>query len=157
LQLSGNLHEIEPGVYRSAQPGAAEIDALGRNLHLKTILNLRGAHPGTGWYDAEAKAAADAGARLISIGLSANREPDVATLAVLIETLRSAEKPLLIHCYSGSDRSGLASALYELTVAHRSPTVAGRQLSFRFGHFPWLTSRSGAMDRTFDSVTATLP
>lgn len=157
LHVSGNLHMVEPGVYRSAQPDAADIAARGRDLHLKTILNLRGAHPGTGWYDAESKAAAGVGARLINIALSANREPDAAALAVLIETLRTAEKPLLIHCYSGSDRAGLASALYELIVAHRTPSVSDRQLSFWFGHFPWLSSRSGAMDRTFDRVSTSLP
>jgi protein tyrosine/serine phosphatase len=81
--------------------------------------------------------------------MSASREPDPALLAHLLTALATAPTPLLIHCKDGADRTGLASALYELTVVHKSPAIADTQLSFRYGHFPWLTSHTGAMDRTF--------
>lgn len=154
LRESGNVHEVEPDVYRSAQPAAAQILTFVRDRHVKTVLNLRGEHPGLDWYDAEASALKQAGARLISIRLSADSEPDDATLAAVVATLRTADRPILIHCNGGADRAGLASALYELTVAHRPAALAARQLSFRYGHFPWLTSRTGAMDRAFWRVAA---
>lgn len=157
LRLAGNIHEVEAGVYRSAQPSPALILAFVRDHQVRTVLNLRGGHPGEDWFDAEAGAVQQAGARLISIRLSATREPDDGTLTTLLETLRTAERPLLIHCYSGADRAGLASALYALTVAHRPAALAAEQLSFRYGHFPWLTSRTGAMDRAFWRVAGAAP
>jgi protein tyrosine/serine phosphatase len=86
--------------------------------------------------------------------MSANREPNEALLTRLIETLRTVEMPVVIHCEGGADRTGLAAALYELLVMGRSAEVASAQLSFRYGHFPWLTSRTGAMDATFWRVAA---
>ena len=154
LRLTGNIHEIEPGVFRSAQLGADKLSALIDEHHIKTVLNLRGNDPGKGWYDAEAKAVHDAGARYVSIRLSDSHEPDPATLAALVDALKTAPKPLLLHCAAGADRAGLASAIYELLVVHRPPAVADEQLSFRYGHFPWLISRTGAMDRTFARVVS---
>lgn len=154
LRLSGNIHEIEPGVYRSAQLGPEQLAAFVREHHVMTVLNLRGENPGSRWYDAETEAVHRTGAHYVTVRMSANHEPDPATLATLIDTLRTAPTPLLFHCNGGSDRSGLAAALYELTAAHRPAAVAEAQLSFRYGHFPWLTSHTGAMDRTFARVAA---
>ena len=153
LQLNGNIHTVEPGVlYRSAQLDGPALEALIRRDRIATVLNLRGAAPGSLWYEREVAATAAAGAGHLDLGLSANRQPDGNTLAQLIEILRTAPKPLLIHCNSGADRSGLAAALFELLDAHKSPREAAEQLSFRYGHFPWLTSRTGAMDATYWTV-----
>jgi hypothetical protein len=68
---------------------------------------------------------------------------------------------VLIHCEAGADRSGLAAALYKLIVAkspHKlivaksPPEEASAQLSFRYGHFPWLRNSTAAMARTFERV-----
>ncbi|WP_418900320.1 tyrosine-protein phosphatase [Terripilifer ovatus] len=116
---------------------------------IKTVLNLRGPAPGKEWFDRELDVVRTAGAEHISIRMSANREPDERTISNLVSTLTNVKTPLLIHCEGGADRSGLAAALYERAVKHRSTTDATAQLSFRYGHFPWLTSRTGAMDRAF--------
>jgi protein tyrosine/serine phosphatase len=84
--------------------------------------------------------------------MSASKEPDTATIDHLETSIRTAAKPILVHCEAGADRSGLAAAIYELIVARRSPAISARQLSFYYGHFPWLWSRTGAMDRTFDRL-----
>lgn len=157
LRVSGNVHEVDAGVYRSAQLAPMQLLTFVRDRHIKTVLNLRGEHAGESWYEAEAGAVRQGGARLVSIRLSADHEPDRDTLATLVETLRTADRPMLIHCNGGADRAGLASALYELTVAHRPAALAVRQLSFRYGHFPWLTSRTDAMDRAFQQVAGPEP
>ena len=155
LRVTGNVHEIEPGVYRSGQLGADRLSAFVAGHGIKTVINLRGAHPGRPWYDAEAEAVRRAGADLVSLPLSASHEPDPATLAALVRDLEGARKPLLIHCEAGADRSGLAAALYERLVLGRPVDVAAGQLSFRYGHFPWLLSRTGAMDRAFARAVGT--
>ncbi|WP_195180298.1 tyrosine-protein phosphatase [Mesorhizobium sp. INR15] len=153
VQLTHNVHVVEPGaLYRSAQLSPTMLDEMIQAHHIRTVINLRGAAPGEAWYDQEAAAVHDAGVTLVSLPMSANREPDGALLADLIQTLRTAPRPILVHCKSGSDRTGLAAALFELLNEGKTAAEADNQLSFRYGHFPWLTSRTGAMDRTFQRV-----
>lgn len=154
--LTGNIHEVEPGVlYRSAQLAPERLDLLIQAHHIRTVLNLRGTFPGTPWYETEVATVRDAGAEIISLPMSANSQPDAALLASLLYALRTAPRPILVHCNAGADRTGLAVALFELLEEGKPPREADDQLSFRYGHFPWLTSRTGAMDRTFWQVAGT--
>ena len=154
LHLTGNIHEVEPGVYRSAQMSAPVLAAFIKEHHIRTVLNLRGTNTGSDWYDAEFDTVRKNGADLIDVKMSASRIPESDVMTALLRALSTAPTPLLIHCKDGADRSGLASALYELRVMHRAPGEADAQLSFRYGHFPWLTSRSGAMDQAFWRIAA---
>lgn len=155
LRLTGNVHEIEAGrAYRSGQLSPSQLEALLHDKQIRTVINLRGENAGRPWYDGEVAVTRAAGARHVSLPMSANVEPNETLLAALIEVLGSAERPLLIHCEAGADRSGLASALYSLLNMRRPAAEADGQLSFRYGHFPWLTSRTGAMDRTFWRVAS---
>lgn len=155
IQLFGNVHvEFGGDVVRTAQIDRASMARLLKEHEIKTVINLRGSNPGDDWFDGEVEAAEQVGALHVSYGLSANKEPNDVLLASLIETLKTAPKPLLIHCNWGSDRTGLASALYGLVVKRLPADEAARQLSVRYGHFPWLTSETGAMDRTFWRVAS---
>jgi protein tyrosine/serine phosphatase len=66
--------------------------------------------------------------------------------------MERAEKPILIHCKAGSDRTGLAAALYLLTVNKPDEAAAEGQLSIRFGHFSLPFLPEYAMDRTFEAL-----
>jgi protein tyrosine/serine phosphatase len=150
LNLTGNIHEIAPGgVYRSAQLSSGQLRDILREKGIHTVINLRGSDPGDAWYDDEVAVTQQAGAQHISLRMSAIRDPDDALVGALVNILRAAPKPLIIHCNAGADRTGLASALYQLEVTHLPAAEADKQLSFRYGHFPWLTSRTGAMDRAY--------
>jgi protein tyrosine phosphatase (PTP) superfamily phosphohydrolase (DUF442 family) len=151
----GNLHAVEDGVlYRSAQLDREGFAAVARRYGIKSVLNLRGAHAGEPWYDGELMAARDAGLAHYDYPLSAKRLVTPAQIAQLLDIVRAAPKPLLIHCKSGSDRSGLVAALYRFAIAGASAAEADRQLSLVYGHFPYLTSRSGAMDDSFWTYVA---
>lgn len=157
LRLSGNFHPIEEGViYRSAQLSGRQFVERIRENGIKTIINLRGNNTGRSWYDDEIRASVTAGIQHIDYPISSGRELTDDQVMELTGLLRTAARPLLIHCEAGSDRTGLTSALYELLVARRSVAEASSQLSFRFGHFPWLGSRTIAMDRTFARVVSRL-
>ena len=150
LRISGNVHEVVAGqVFRAAQPSPEGLKSLIREHGLKTVINLRGEHPDESWYRAELTAAAASGVKYVSLPLSATEEPDDAKLKSLINLLKTTETPFLLHCEAGADRSGLAAALYRLLMIGDAADHAAQQLSFRYGHFPWLISRTGAMDRAF--------
>lgn len=151
----GNFRAVEEHVlYRSAQPGRGELEAFARQYGLKSVLNLRGAHPGTYWYDQEMAAAHDLGLSHYDYPLSAKRFVTGRQIADILAIIRHAPKPLLIHCQSGADRAGLVAALFRYAVAGDSAAEADRQLSLAYGHFPYLTSRSGAMDDSFWAYVA---
>lgn len=150
LIAEGNVHTVQNGVlYRSAQLGPATLAIVVRQYGIKSVLNLRGAHAGKPWYDGEVAAAREIGVAHYDYPLSAKRLVNAGQIADLMALVRRAPKPLLIHCQSGADRTGLVAALYEYAVAGESPDEADRQLSLAYGHFPYLISRSGAMDDSF--------
>ncbi len=115
--LPFNFHVLESGkAYRSAQPTYEQLAAVIQTLGVKTVLNLRGSHPGTGWYDEEAAACNDHGATLVSVALSAQSMPPPELLQQVVEILQTAEYPILIHCKSGADRTGGVSAMYRMLI-----------------------------------------
>jgi hypothetical protein len=152
----GNFHEVEKGVvYRSSWLGAEGLEKAIARHGVKSVLNLCGEQPGKAWYDGEVTVSRRFGVRLISLAFSANTPLDSNQVAQLADALRDSPKPLLIHCRAGSDRTGLACALY--VASHGgSYRDAQDQLSLFYGHFPYLGSKSVAMDvtleRFFESV-----
>ena len=150
LRLSGNIHQVgTSNVYRSAQLSISTLESVIKEYGIKSIINLRGSQQNSAWYDAERETSARLEVTYIDLPLSANEEPDEAILDHLIATMRDTPKPLLIHCEGGADRSGLAAALYQHVIVGESYEKAAAELSFRYGHFPWLTSHTGAMDHAF--------
>jgi protein tyrosine/serine phosphatase len=153
LRASGNVHTVIPGqLYRSAELSKVGFQDAIEEFDIETVINLRGANPGKPWYEDELAASATMKARHIDLRMSATHVPDAATLQAIRAVLSDAATPILIHCHGGADRSGLVAALYELWIAHRLPAVAGEQLSIAYGHFPWLGSRTAAMDDAWRRV-----
>jgi len=151
--LNNNFHAIVEGVaYRSAQPTPDEIRAYRDKYHIATIVNLRGAGPGEAWYDEEVKAANDLGIRHIDFPMNARTELTQQQSLALIALLRSAPKPVLIHCKQGSDRTGLASALYLAALAKAGEPVSEEQLSVRYGHIAIPLVGTYEMDRSFEAM-----
>lgn len=136
--FQGNLGVVDAGrVFRSAQP-TTQLSAWIRDYHLRSILNLRGGRFADWWYDAEVRAARDQGVSFYDLLLSATRRPTRHELLRLIDVLKSCSYPLLIHCKSGADRTGLASAVYLLVNRGESPERALAAFSLEFGHIPLL-------------------
>jgi uncharacterized protein (TIGR01244 family) len=153
LQVTGNFHAVVAGaLYRSAQPTAADIASYQQTYGIKTIVNLRGENVGSPWYDAEVAKARQLGIAHVNFRMSARRELTQAEAAELVALLEHAEKPVLVHCQAGADRSGLASALYMAAVAKLGEKAAEQQISIRYGHISLPISATYAMDRTFEAL-----
>jgi protein tyrosine/serine phosphatase len=155
LQIVGNIHAVTPGVvYRSAQLNGERLADTLKQYQIKSVINLRGDNVDENWYTDELKVTAMQGAQHYDLGMYAKEQPDAKTIKRMFEILRTAPRPLLIHCNSGSDRTGLVAAVYKHFIEGRSAEEAAGQLSFRFGHFPWLGSGTKAMDETFERLTS---
>jgi protein tyrosine/serine phosphatase len=153
VQHDGNFHPVDEGVlYRSAQLDEAELARVIGEYGIKTILNLRGADPGAEWYNAEIALSQRRGVAHFDVPLSARRRVGRAEIERILAIIRAAPKPVLIHCKAGADRSGLIAAAYLLLVDRDDPRLAARQLSLRYGHFPYFGNRTRAMDDSFGAL-----
>ncbi|MEK1895839.1 MAG: dual specificity protein phosphatase family protein [Rhizobium sp.] len=152
LKATNNFHTVVAGeVYRSSQPSPQAIADLAQRYGIKTIINLRGPSNSPVWH-AEVEQAKTLGIEHIDFPMSAYKELSPARAEELIQVMKDAPKPLLIHCLSGSDRTGLASALYLAAVSKTNENVAEGQMSIIYGHIALPISRAFAMDRTFEKL-----
>ncbi|WP_417255003.1 tyrosine-protein phosphatase [Celeribacter sp.] len=138
-----NLYEIAPGVWRSNQPSPKRIERYA-NMGIKTILSLRG-DKDVSFTLLERQACEAHGIKLVTTKKAAARGAlSGADYVALIDILASLEKPFLIHCKSGADRAGLASALYLLHCEGASVKEAKKMLSWRFMHLK--STKTGILD-----------
>lgn len=154
LQLVGNFHTVIPGeLYRSGQLSGEGFTAHIKRYGIRTIVNLRGANPGSPWYDHEVAAARKAGIEHVDFGMSAGEILTKARADQLVALLRKVPKPVLIHCQGGADRTGLAVALYLAEIKHASEARSEGAISLLYGHIgiPWL-SASYPMDESWDRL-----
>ncbi|PZO67402.1 MAG: protein tyrosine phosphatase [Paracoccus denitrificans] len=152
LQASGNFHPIVPGeAFRSAQPSEADLALWAKDHGIRSVINLRGPQSGTPWYDAEIAASDALGLAHYDFGMSAGRQLSRSEATRLIALLRDAPKPVLIHCKSGSDRTGLAAALY-LAQRGSGERLAEAQISIRYGHFSVPYTAAWPMDQSWEML-----
>ena len=145
-----NFHVvIDERVYRSGQMDAETLTRVIEERGIRSIVNLRGANPKHDWYRTETNAAGLLRIEHFDFALSARREVQDDELDKILETIRNAPKPVLIHCDGGADRSALVAALYLVELEGRRPDVAHRQLSVRYGHVPLVRPKVSAMDNSF--------
>jgi hypothetical protein len=134
----GNFGVVEPErVYRSAQPDA-ELRRLIADYRLASVLNLRGGSPEDRWYNDEVRATRDWGIDFYDLPISATRRPSRRELLILLGLFDHCRYPLLIHCKSGSDRTGLATAIYLMSKKGEPPEQALGAFSLQYGHVPLL-------------------
>lgn len=135
LQVSGNFHAVVAGeVYRAAQMDGQRLVRWKRDYDIASVLNLRGENTGSDWYETERAVADRLGIQHLDFRMSAAHALKQDEVQALLQIMRDAPKPLLIHCAGGADRTGLASALYLAGVAGGTEDAAEWQLSPLFGH-----------------------
>jgi protein tyrosine/serine phosphatase len=141
-----NQHRLGDNAWRSAQPAPHQIRAMARR-GIRTIVNLRGERL-SGSYRLERAACERHGIALVNFHIRARRPPSRDELKATVELFERIEYPILIHCKSGADRTGLMSALYNFLKEGVPLAEAKRQLALRYGYFRH--TNSGILDLFFE-------
>lgn len=147
-----NWGVVEPGrLYRSNHPLPWQLDAAKRRLGLRSVLNLRGHRQACG-SDALGRArAAELGIIHADAPFESRGAPHRDRILRLAELLPTLPEPLLIHCKSGADRTGLVAGIW-LLLQGRPVEAATDQLHWRFGHVA--ASKTGILDAFFARYAA---
>ncbi|MGG5811796.1 tyrosine-protein phosphatase [Falsiroseomonas sp. CW058] len=150
-----NWGVVEPGrLYRSNHPLPWQLAAAQRRFGLRSVINLRGhrRHCGS---DALGRARAGAlGLVHVDAPFESRGAPHKDRILRLVEILKDLPEPILIHCKSGADRTGLIAGVW-LLLQGRPVAEALDQLHWRFGHVS--ASRTGILDAFFRAHAAAGP
>ncbi len=141
-----NRARVAPLLWRSAQPLPGDMKRFAA-LGVRTVFNLRGLRDNGSW-QLEKDACDRIGMDLREFALHSRGAPDRETVSALCDAFLALQAPALIHCKSGADRAGFASALYLIVCEGRSVAEAKRQLALRYGHLKF--SKTGILDAFFD-------
>lgn len=97
-----NFHKVNDEMYRSGQPSAAEMATLYAVEGIRSVLNLRKHH-------SDKDEIGELEITLYELPLAAGSITE-ADLVKILQIVKTAPKPILIHCWHGSDRTGTAIA-----------------------------------------------
>lgn len=100
-----NLHRVDQKVWRSGQPARCDFRTLEKE-GIGVVLCLRR------WHSDKDEAR---GLKLHHIRMNAGDIRDADIVAAL-KVMVAAEKPLLVHCFHGADRTGVVVAMYRMVV-----------------------------------------
>jgi len=142
-----NFHPVAEGVYRANQPSPERLAAF-RDMGIKTVLNLRGTATHS-HYLFEYEACASLGLTLIDRRLYAAALPEREELLDLLDIFKRMERPVVMHCKSGSDRTGFAAVIYLNVCCDVPVKQAMRHLNWRYLHVR--RSKNGILDLFFET------
>lgn len=133
-----NGFRVSPDLFRCEQPGSGDVADL-RTLGIRSFLNLR-------HYHVDSADFAKAGFTLLAEPMSADKVT-VDQLVAALRKFRDAPKPVVVHCWHGSDRTGIFVATYRM-VFQDWPRAAAID-EFRYGGF-------GFHEKTFPNLLTLL-
>lgn len=143
---------VSPDVYRSAHPMPYQL-ALAKRAGIKSVINLRGLEPQIGANPLEWEACKKLGLEFWHFPMRSRDPPTREEVLGFDALIANIAKPVLLHCKSGADRAGLASALYLLMQENAPLDVALKQMEFwRHGHIR--QAKTGVLDHFFETYRA---
>lgn len=147
-----NWGVVEAGrLYRSNHPLPWQLDAAKRRFGLRSVINLRGHRQDCGSDVLGRARAGQLGLVHADAPFESRGAPHKDRILRLVDLLAEVPEPLLIHCKSGADRTGLIAGVW-LLLQGRGVEAALDQLHWRFGHVS--ASRTGILDAFFKSYAA---
>lgn len=140
-----NMDAVADKVLRGPQPNPVQIGYLARAFGIRTIINLRGATE-FGSYALEREMCEKLGISLENCVLWSRDPPTREQIHLFKALIERVDYPVLLHCKSGADRAGLASALYLILREGLAVEEAARQLDGN-GHLK--AGPTGVLDAFF--------
>ncbi len=137
----GNFCQVSPDLYRSEQPGSSAIPDL-KTIGVRTLLNLR-------HYHNDSERFAQYGLVMLHYPMDAG-SASIPDLIKVLRAFRTAQKPVLIHCWHGSDRTGFIVAGYRIVFMNWTPGQAVEEL--RLGGFGYHQTTFPDIARTLESM-----
>ncbi len=138
LLFNNNLAPVVEGViYRSAQMDREQLVQTLNEKKIRTVIDLRAGKddPDSEGFTEETSTA-QAGVKYLHLPMFASRVPSQEKMLKLLDAMKEAERPILVHCSSGTHRSGVAAAAWLMEQEGRTPEEAKAQLSSAFGYYP---------------------
>ena len=126
-----NFHKLDDQVWRHNQPSPGRIAQLA-DMGAKSFLSLRG--PDAPVVQIEEATCNALNLAFRGLPLRALALPEREVLQDLLKAMREMPKPMVIHCKSGSDRTGLASVLYRHVILGQPLDEAREELALRYIH-----------------------
>ena len=112
-----NFHQVDPNIYRGAQPTAEGLKSLA-DMGVKTIIDLR---HGVDHADSEQQAAERLGLQYINVPMEGLTAPTDEQISRLLAVLGAADRGgVFVHCREGKDRTGAVVACYRIAHDHWS-------------------------------------
>lgn len=145
--LVSNFYKVDADLYRANHPGYRRL-ARAKALGIRSVLSLRGDAYNTPNI-LERDSCARLGLDLRFLRLRTSELPSTDTLLELVRLLRDMPKPMLVHCKSGADRTGLAVTIYLHVIKGLPLSEARKALNWRYAHFPW--GKAGIAGRMLDA------
>lgn len=137
-----NCYRISPDLYRSGQPDEAGFTRLAA-MGVRSVLNLRE-------YHSDVSKAAHTRLIVCEYPLAAGSITE-AQLEHTLRIIRGVPKPVLVHCWHGSDRTGATVAAYR--IVEQGWAVERAIAEFRedrFGHHEWWYGNLTTLLRSID-------
>ena len=135
-----DLHRVSDDLYRSGFPregGLVELESLG----VKSILELSYFDIDSNLPDAKTTSLHIVHYPLLPLGI------EQSMIFEMFDIYRDLEKPVLVHCYHGSDRTGLFVAIYRILYQNWSKEEAKDELiNGGFGYHDVFTDVIAAID-----------
>ncbi|MCI5048696.1 MAG: tyrosine-protein phosphatase [Aquisalinus sp.] len=145
-----NTHQISDKMWRTFQPSPADLETWAAK-GIRTVINLRGLRredEQEGFYFLEEDTCQRLGLELINFRAYSREAPTKEFVFGIKELFERIDYPAILHCKSGADRAGIASALYLFLYEGRPLDEALEQLSFKYGHVK--QGKTGILDYFFD-------
>ena len=144
-----NFHRISDEAFRSSQPTMWQMRRMTRKYGIRTIINLKGANPGSAYWAFEKEQCEKLGIRLVDVQIYSRGFPEAERLQHARRVFEQAEYPIWIHCKAGADRAGIYSTLYQYFRKHIPIEQTDQLRLWPFGHIRH--SSAGKIDFYFDA------
>lgn len=126
IDAQNNLYQVSPQLYRSEQPLKEDGAAL-QQLNIKTVVNLRARNK-------DAIELAQSNMTLVHVPIN-TWSISTQQLAQALWQIEQAKPQgsVLLHCYHGSDRTGVVTAMYR--IIYQNWSIADAQREMKYGGF----------------------